>query len=53
MEQCENSSAGPPKHDGWIFAATESHAEAVPQAFQTEAKRISGLPFPVTLEPLL
>ena len=53
MEQCEIASAGLPKHDGWIFAATESQAEAVQQVFQTEAKRISGLPFPVTLEPLL
>ena len=40
IQRCEIASVGLPKHDGWIFAATESQAKAVQEVF---IARRSGL----------
>ena len=49
MKRCEITSAGLPKHDGWVFAASESQAKAVGNVFEAEAERIAGVHLPVKL----
>lgn len=41
MNHCEIKSAGLPKHDGWVFAGSESQAKAVLEVFQKEAARLT------------
>ena len=52
MERCAISSAGLPKHDGWVFAATEAQARGVQDVFEQEAERRTGRHFPVKCEPI-
>lgn len=47
METCGISSAGLPKHDGWVFGSTEDQAQGVREVFEHEAKRLTGSHFPV------
>jgi hypothetical protein len=50
MEQCGISAGYLPKHDGWVFGATEEQAKIVCEAFQQQAEHMTGQVFPATLE---
>ena len=52
MEQCGISSAGLPKHDGWVFGGTQAQAQAVRDIFEHESARLTGSHFPVKCGPI-
>jgi hypothetical protein len=47
MQEAEITSAGLPKHDGWVFGGTEEQAKVVRGVFEQEAERLTGSQFPV------
>ena len=47
MREAEITSAGLPKHDGWVFGGTEEQANVVRGVFEQEAERLTGSQFPV------
>lgn len=52
MEHCGIAASGLPKHDGWVFAATEEQAHRVRKVFQRTAEQTAGCSFPAKLEQI-
>ncbi len=52
MVRCGIQRVGLPKHDGWVFTATEDQSLAVKTTMEAKAARLTGEDFPAKLEEI-